>query len=212
MAQEEFDFQNDNSDELQAHLDSMCVCGCCMDVFHQSNSKETICKFCLSFGKDMIESFANPKKHEKTISYEIRRKLFQSTKNLCELFEHNYRTDVIEDGLTHIIYYFDLSEYNHDLKINYNSESYGLDELLKEVVQNYKNNDEQGLSIAFEKLKFNIFNGVFGKNVKDRLKNKHIKCYLLGEKICLECGEAKEKYMTDNLCHSCTLVHDAIVF
>lgn len=210
MTQEEFDFQDD--DELQAHLNSMCICGCCKDVFHEKNQKEKFCNFCLSFGNDMIESFASPKKHEKTIDHEIRRKLFQSIKNICELFEHSYRTNVVEDGLTQVVYYFDLSEYNHDFKASYNPESFDLNEPLEEVVKNYKNNDEQGLSVALEKLKFNILNGVFGKNVKNRLKNKHIKCYLGAEKICLECGEAKEKYMTDNFCHSCTLISDAIMF
>lgn len=201
-----------DDDELQAHLDNLHSCEVCAETFHEKNPKQKICKFCLSFGKDMIKSLVNSKKNEKEVNFQIRKKLFQSVKNLCDIFEHNFGRNVVEEGLTLVILYFDLSEYNHNLKIDYNPETWDLNEPLREVVQNYKDNDEQGLSIAFEKLKFNTFKSIFGKNVKEKIKNKHIRSFSITENFCLNCGETKEKYMTDNFCHSCTLINDAIMF
>lgn len=197
-------------EELHEHFKNTKLCACCNDRFEPENSDNNHCDFCCNLHMEILDKLENRKKNETEVDYKIRLLLFEKTKNLSKLFTMNAPEVVISSGFYLLIYYYQISEYNHCLEFKDQIKTNDLVDTLNEVLECYYENKENELPLLYEKFKTHVFQSKYSESVKKNLKTMNKKNYSAVHNFCLDCGEFVEDYMQNNYCQACTMLDQAI--
>ena len=198
-------------------------CFCCYEEYKSNDEKSYCCEFCSKIHKEMILKLNKRKKDESAVEYKIRFLLFEKIRILNEVInqfecQDNCKTlkSVVlpEIILSHsfylLIFYFELSEYNHCIQLNEEIKKVDLIETFNEVLKCYYENRENDLPLCLEKFKTHVLKSNYSVAVQIKLKDMRKNSYSVMCKFCLDCGEEVEEYMKDRYCQACTMIDQAI--